>query len=343
MIIRARAPLRISFSGGGTDLPPYPEERGGVVLNATINRYAYATLRFLPDKILRVNSRDFKTIVHYGLDEPLVYDGKLDLIKACLRRLMPEITVESNGLELYLETDVPAGSGLGGSSSLVVAAIGALRKWQHLPLDNYQMAHLAWMIEREDVGFPGGMQDQYAAVFGGFNFIEFNGSNKVIVNPLRVDPRIVNELQYNMLLVYVGRRKHQNVIEEQVTGYVKRKKNVLDAMDRMKALALEAKNALITGKLNELGAILHEGWLEKKRTATSVSTSHIDEMYEEARRLGVIGGKVSGAGGGGFMFLYCPFDRKAAVAERLTQMGGQVSSVAFEFEGMRSWTWKTKQ
>ena len=340
MIIRARAPLRISFSGGGTDLPPYPEERGGLVLTATIARYAYASLRSLQERFLKVNSRDFKTIVHFALDEPLVYDGKLDLIKACLNRLMPESTPESNGAELYLESDVPAGSGLGGSSSLVVAAIGALCRWSHLSLDKYKMAHLAWEIERKDVGIPGGMQDQYAAVFGGFNLIEFYGPGKVVVNPLRVESHIVNELQYNLLMVYMGSRTSDHIIEEQMSGYIKRQSNVLEAMDRMKELTIDAKNALLTGRLNELGAILHEEWLQKKRTAASVTTARIDEMYEEARRLGAIGGKVSGAGGGGFMFLYCPFDRKPAVAERLTQMGGEVSSIAFDLEGMRAWTWK---
>jgi len=339
MIIRARAPLRISFSGGGTDLPPYPEERGGLVLNATIDRYAYATLRFLPERVLRVNSRDIETTIHLGLDDPLVYDGKLDLIKACLGRLMPEATPESKGIELYLEVDAPAGSGLGGSSAVVVAAIGALRKWRHLPLDNYQMAHLAWEIERQDVGIPGGVQDQYAATFGGINLMEFNGPGKVIVNPLRIAPQIVYELQYSLLLVYVGSRNSSHIIEEQVSGYVNRHTDVLDAMDQMKELTIEAKNALLTGRLDDLGAILHEEWLHKKRTAGSVTTPQIDEMYEEARRLGVIGGKVSGAGGGGFMFLYCPFDRKPAVAERLIQMGGQVSSIAFELEGMKSWAW----
>jgi D-glycero-alpha-D-manno-heptose-7-phosphate kinase len=340
MIVRARAPLRISFSGGGTDLPPYPEEHGGLVLNATINRYAYATLRLLSESILKVNSLDFKTTVQYGLNEPLVYNGELDLIKACLNKLMPDSMPNDTGLELHLEAEVPAGSGLGGSSSVVVAAIGALRKWRHLPLDNYQMAHLAWEIEREDVGIPGGMQDQYAAVFGGFNLIEFYGPGQVIVNPLRIEPQIADELQYNALLVYIGPRTTANIIETQISGYLKHQPDVLEAMDRMKVLTVDAKNALLTGRLDDLGAILDEAWLQKKRTAASVTASYIDEMYEEAKRLGAIGGKVSGAGGGGFMFLYCPYDRKLAVAERLAQMGGKVSSFTFEFEGMKSWTWR---
>jgi len=339
MIIRGRAPLRISFCGGGTDLPPYPEERGGVVLNATIDRYAYATLRFPRQRILRVNSLDYKTIEHYGVDQPLIYGGKLDLIKACLRRLMPDSIGDDSGLELYLETEAPPGSGLGASSALVVAVIGALREWRRLPLDDYQMAHLAWEIERKDVGIPGGMQDQYAAVFGGFSLIEFGGPGKVIVNSLRIDPRIIDELQYNLLMVFVGSRKSDSIIEAQVSGYVERRPGVLEALDRMKELTIEAKNALLTGRLDDLGQLLHEEWLEKKRTASAVTTSLIDEMYEEARRLGALGGKVSGAGGGGFMLLYCPFDRKSLVSERLVQMGGEIFPVAFEMEGMKAWSW----
>lgn len=337
-MVRARAPLRISFCGGGTDLSPYLEEHGGLVLSATIDRYAYATLRQLSEPIVRVNSLDYKAVVHYGLGGPLKYDGKLDLIKACLNRLLPDSTSEGPGLELYLETEVPPGSGLGASSSLVVAAIGAFRQWRHLPLDSYQLAQLAWEIERNDVGIPGGMQDQYAAVFGGFNFMEFYGADKVVVNPLRVDPQVISELQYNLLLAFIGTRSAGHIIEAQIAGCRNNDPEVLAAMDRMKALTVEAKRALLMGKLADLGHILHEEWLEKRRTASSVTNSEIDEMYEEARRLGALGGKVSGAGGGGFMILYCPFDRRPAVAERLTSMGAEVSSVSFEFQGLTSWT-----
>src|SRR5438067_11731020 len=173
MLVRARAPLRISFSGGGTDLSPYAEEHGGMVLNATIDRYAYATLRFLPEQILRVHSLDLETTAEFDLGAPLLADGNLDLIKACLRRLVPQAwrtgaSQPTPGLELYLETEAPPTSGLGASSALVVAIIGVLQQWLHLPLDRYQMAHLAWEIERHDVGIPGGQQDQYAAAFGGF-------------------------------------------------------------------------------------------------------------------------------------------------------------------------------
>jgi D-glycero-alpha-D-manno-heptose-7-phosphate kinase len=338
VLIRGRAPLRISFAGGGTDLSPYVQEKGGVVLNATIDRYAYATLRFPLERLIRVQSLDYKTVAHFGFDEPLAYDGNFDLVKACLTRLRVCSDTTAGGLELYLETEAPPGSGLGASSAVVVAVIGALRAWRHLSIDKYDIARTAWEVERKDVGVPGGMQDQYAAAFGGFNLIEFHTNSDVIVNPLRIDPRIIQELQYNMLLVFTGStRASSRIIEAQVSGYVDRQPGVADAMDRMKALAFDAKDALLTGRLQDLGEILHEEFLAKKRTAASIAPPFIEEMYDEARRLGVIGGKISGAGGGGFMFLYCPFDRKPAVSERLIEMGAQVLPVAFEPEGVQSW------
>jgi D-glycero-alpha-D-manno-heptose-7-phosphate kinase len=338
VLIRGRAPLRISFAGGGTDLSPYLEEKGGVVLNATIDRYAYATLRFPLEREIRVQSLDYKSVAHFGFDEPLAYDGNFDLIKACLTRLGACSGHAEGGLELYLETEAPPGSGLGASSALVVAVIGALKTWRRLSLDKYELARTAWEVERIDVGVPGGMQDQYAAAFGGFNLIEFHRNSNVIVNPLRIEPRIIQELQYNMLLVFTGTtRVSSTIIESQVAGYVDRKPGVTDAMDRMKALAFDAKDALLTGRLEDLGEILHEEFLAKKQTAASVAPPFIEELYEEARKRGVIGGKISGAGGGGFMFLYCPFDRKPAVSERLVEMGAQVLPVAFEPDGVQSW------
>jgi D-glycero-alpha-D-manno-heptose-7-phosphate kinase len=338
VLIRGRAPLRISFAGGGTDLSPYLEEKGGVVLNATIDRYAYATLRFPQEREIRVRSLDYKSEAHFGFDEPLAYDGNFDLIKACLTRLGACSGHAEGGLELYLETEAPPGSGLGASSALVVAVIGALKTWRRLSLDKYELARTAWEVERIDVGVPGGMQDQYSAAFGGFNLIEFHTKSNVIVNPLRIEPRIIQELQYNMLLVFTGTtRVSSTIIESQVAGYVDRKPGVTDAMDRMKALAFDAKDALLTGRLQDLGEILHEEFLAKKRTAASVAPPFIEELYEEARKRGVIGGKISGAGGGGFMFLYCPYDRKSAVSEKLVEMGAQVLPVAFEPEGVQSW------
>jgi len=341
MIVRGRAPLRLSFCGGGTDLPPYVNEHGGIVLNATIDRYAYATIQFPVERVLRVRSLDLDTVIERPLEEAFEFDGKHDLILACIRRFVPDLDSLNGGLEFYLETDAPKGSGLGGSSAVVAAIIGALRKWQHLLMDNYQMAHLAWEIERRDVGVPGGMQDQYATVFGGVNLIEFNQDGSVVVNPLRIDLQLINELQYNTLLVYTGiERGQSHVIESQIAGYKEKRTGIKSAMDAMKELTVQAKNSLLTGRLTRLGEILHEEWLMKKQTADTISTPQIDEMYDEARRLGVVGGKISGAGGGGFMFFYCPFDRKPAVLKRLVDLGATEFGFAFEPSGMQSWIWE---
>ena len=342
MIFRARAPLRISFAGGGTDLSPYVEQRGGLVLSATIGRYAHATVRICQERVIRVRSLDYGATLDLDIHEPPPFDGNLDLVKGCLRRLSPSHPLE-HGLELYLDTEAPPGSGLGASSALVVATIGALAEWQSLRLDRYQVAHLAWEIERKDVGVPGGLQDQYAASFGGVNMIEFRSETDVLVNPLRVEPRILSELEYNMLLAYTGATRVSNqIIESQITGLKESRNDVMRAMDEMKQLTLDAKNALLKGKLDDFAAILHEEWLAKKKTSPAVSTARIEELYDEARDKGAVGGKISGAGGGGFMFLYCPFDRKPDVAKRLSELGAEVLPVAFEAHGMQSWAWEDR-
>jgi D-glycero-alpha-D-manno-heptose-7-phosphate kinase len=339
VIFRARAPLRISFAGGGTDLSPYVNDHGGVVLSTTIDRYARATLRICAEPVIRVRSLDYGASLDLDLHEPPPFDGNLDLVKGCLRRLSPSDTLK-HGLELYLDTDAPPGSGLGASSALVVATIGALAEWRQLRLDRYEVARLAWEIERKDVGVPGGLQDQYAASFGGVNLIEFRSESEVIVNPLRVEPRILNELEYNMLLVYTGAtRLSTSIIQSQVAGLAEKRSQVTGAMDQMKRLTIQAKDALLTGRLDDFARILGEEWVAKKQTSDFVTTERIEELYEEALRVGAVGGKVSGAGGGGFMFLYCPFDRKPDVAKRLTELGGEVVPMSFVRQGMESWAW----
>jgi D-glycero-alpha-D-manno-heptose-7-phosphate kinase len=339
VLIRSRAPLRISFAGGGTDLSPFVDQHGGAVLNATIDRYAYATLRTLPEKVIRVNSLDYEAIEDFGMDLPLIHEGNLSLVKACIERFRR--VDDEHGLELYLETEAPPSSGLGASSALAVAVLGALTSLRRESVGKYEMARLAWEVERSDVGIPGGQQDQYAAVFGGFNFIEFKDAETAVVNPLRVDRETVAELEYNIVLFFTGgSRISSEIIQDQISGYEKDVEGVRDALMEMKSLAVAAKEAILKGRLADLGEILDADWQQKKRTSDGVTTPIIEELYAEARRLGALGGKVSGAGGGGFMFLYCPFDRKPAVVERLTQMGAQVFPVTFESAGMRSWHWE---
>ena len=335
MIIRSRAPLRISFGGGGTEVEPYLSERGGVVLNTTIDRYAYGTLRLRDDRQISITSLDYDLVARYKLDEPLHYDGNLDLVKAVIRRLGGGN--QHQGLGLFLHTDAPPGSGLGSSSTVVVALIGLFQHWRHLPLTNYEIADLAYQIERVDMGIKGGKQDQYAATFGGFNFIEFT-RDATIVNPLRVPWDTMNELHYNLLLCYTGQtRLSARIIDTQVERYVQRQEDVLQAMDELKQVATALKNALLRGKLDDFGALLDTAWTNKKKMAPQISDPHIDELYETARKHGALGGKISGAGGGGYMFFYCQFDKKHRVAEQLERLGAQVVDFSFDLRGLQTW------
>jgi len=334
MIIRSKAPLRISFAGGGTDVLPYSAERGGVVLSTTIDKYAYASLRFRQDQNITVQSLDYDIMAKYHVDDELLYDGELDLVKAVIKNLC---NGNGRGLDFFMHSDAPPGSGLGSSSTVVVALIGLIQRWNHLPLTSYDIAELAYHIERVDLGIKGGMQDQYAAVFGGFNFIEF-GESAVIVNPLRIEPDILNELNYRLLLCYTGRtRLSGNIINTQVSNYVRGETDVLAAMDELKSITLDMKNALLQGRVDDFGALLHDAWINKKKMANQITTSKIDVLYDTARKYGAIGGKILGAGGGGYLLVYSPFDRKHIIAEELENIGGQVVEFNFDFHGLQTW------
>jgi len=332
MIIRSKAPLRISFGGGGTDVSPYPEEKGGAVLSTTIDKYAYCTLVERGDDSINVKSLDYDIVTKYHVNDKLKYDGKLDLVKAAIKVL--EVR---NGFDLFLHSDAPPGSGLGTSSALVVALVGAFKQWLKLPLTDYDIAELAYHIEREEAGIRGGKQDQYAATFGGFNFIEFLGKTTV-VNPLRIKRNTLNELEYRLTLCYTGEtRLSAGIIEDQVSSYIQKKDDVVLALEETKKLASNMKNALLLGKLSEFGLLLHEVWCCKKRFSAKMTEPRIDELYEVARQSGAIGGKLLGAGGGGYLLLLCEFDKWHIVAERLEGMGGKIVNFTFDLRGMQSW------
>ncbi len=335
MIIRTRAPLRISFAGGGTDVPPYCDERGGVVLNATINRYAYATL--VPsDGQFTVRSLDYDASICYGIDDPFVYDGQLDLVKAVIDRFRNDHGL-AEGFEIFLHNDAPPGSGLGSSSAITIALIGAIADYCRLPLSSYQVADLAYRIERIDVGIKGGKQDQYAAAFGGFNFIEFN-RDVTVVNPLRLPESTLCELEYSLVFAYVGGTHFSShIIQKQMDNYQQRQSDAVAAMDNLKALAFEMKQALLLGNLREFGRLLDTAWQNKKRMAEGITTSRIDQLYSDVTEAGALGGKISGAGGGGFMFFLCDTQKRFAVQEALRHNGAQVVNLSFTQEGVRTW------
>ena len=331
-IYRAKAPLRISFCGGGTDVSPYPEERGGVVLSTTVDKFAYATLKPRKDDRLRIRSLDYDIVANYDRSH-LEYDGELDLVKAVARNFdLP------SGADLFIHSDAPPGTGMGSSSTMCVALVGVFKEWLNLPLTEYEIAELTYRIEREELKIAGGRQDQYAATFGGFNFIEFF-KDVTVVNPLRIRPELRNELEYNLLLCYTGQtRLSANIVASQTRAFQEKKKSVVQALDRMKELTHEMKTALLLGELERFGRLLHVAWTEKKHLDEKITSGSIDHLYALARRNGAIGGKILGAGGGGYLLLYVPFTRKQRVTRVLTEAGGEVVPFTFTEGGLATWS-----
>jgi D-glycero-alpha-D-manno-heptose-7-phosphate kinase len=334
MLIRAKAPLRISFAGGGTDVPPFPEREGGLVLNATINRYAYGTLRTREDGAITIHSYDYGSSVELAPGANPVFDGRLDLAKAAIQRFAGD---RAGGFDLLLHSNAPPGSGLGSSSAMMVALIGVLAEYASLPVTDYELAELAHAVEREELGISGGRQDQYAATFGGFNFIELYG-DRVIVNPLRVPSDVVLELEHNLLLCYTGTtRQSDHIIEDQMGRFTEGDSEAVAGLRAQKDLAVEMKNALLQRRLHDLGTLLDEAWQAKKRMSDRISNARIEELYYSARAAGALGGKVVGAGGGGYVLFYCRHDRKHEVAARMRELGASVEEFAFESSGLRTW------
>jgi D-glycero-alpha-D-manno-heptose-7-phosphate kinase len=335
-IIRAKAPLRVSFAGGGTDVAPFPAREGGVVLNATIDRYAYGSLRERDDGAIALHSLDLDIARHYAAGDELHIDGELDLVKAAIRRMAggrPQ-----RGFELVLSTSAPPGSGLGSSSSLMVCLVGVLSRFLDIQLDDYETAALAAQIEREDLELRGGLQDHYASAFGGFNFIEFT-ADRTVVNPLRIPEEVIDELEASLMLCFMGEtRASARLIDDQMSRYDAGVSETIAGLRIQKELAPEMKDALLRGHLKRFGELLDATWQAKRRMSPQISNESIDSAYELAKRAGAIGGKVTGAGGGGFMLLAVPFDRRHKVAEALTEAGVREQEFSFDQRGLRTWT-----
>ncbi|MCL1811098.1 MAG: kinase [Methanomassiliicoccaceae archaeon] len=328
--IRSRAPLRIGIAGGGTDVDPYASRKGGCVLNTTINKYAYCTITPRQDCTMQVHSS------YYGRYEapldggPLKLDGNMDLIKAVTNHF--EVR---DGFDILIQSDAPAGSGLGGSSTMMVAIISAVSNWLCTEMNRDEIAKLAYRLEREDIGLKGGKQDQYAAAYGGFNLIDIDSSS-VNVRKLDIDEDVANELQYRSLLCYTGTsRESADIITSQIDSFNKGKNE--KALDESKRLAKDIGKALAEGDIERAGHLLHEAWEYKKQFSDKISNEMINNLYDIAIKNGAIGGKVSGAGGGGFMYYICKYDRKAAVAQELKKHGVIVTDFMFDPKGVTSW------
>ncbi|HZP04451.1 MAG TPA: hypothetical protein VFB43_06085 [Terracidiphilus sp.] len=341
MLIRSRAPLRLGLAGGGTDVSPYCDEFGGAVLNATIDYYAYAALEPLTSDTVEFISADLNRSANYTAAPVLANDGCLDLFKAVYNH----VVCHYNGgkplsLRMSTRVDVPAGSGLGSSSTLVVAMLAAYAEWLNLPLSDYELAHTAFVIEREEAGLEGGRQDQYAAAFGGFNFMEFGRNSNVLVNPLRVKEWVVSELEASLLLYFTGNsRASAEIIQEQSRNVRDRNTLALDAMHAIKEEAFRMKECLLRGDFKSLHAVLRSSWESKKRMATLITNEHIERLYACALAAGAHCARISGAGGGGFMmFLTDPIHKdKVAAALRASHDGGTVYGCHFTAGGVQAW------
>lgn len=339
MIYRSKAPLRIGLAGGGTDVSPYSDMYGGAILNATVSLYAYANIEPIAENAIILQALDRREEQRFEWNSELPIDGKLDLLKGVYNRIHKQYGMPVTGFKLSTFVDAPAGSGLGTSSTLVVAIVGAFAEMLRLPLGEYDIAHLAYEIERDDLKMAGGKQDQYAATFGGVNYMEFYAADKVIVNPLRIKQQYLFELENNLVLYYTATsRESARIIEKQSQNVVSKKEKPIDAMHQLKHQAQLMKEALLKGRLHEIGEILDFGFQQKKQMAEGISNDLMDEIYASAKKSGATGGKISGAGGGGFMTFYCPGTSKYNVIEALSTFGGYVKTYQFVDHGLTSWT-----
>ncbi|MGE4373471.1 MAG: hypothetical protein AB7E29_11370 [Xanthobacter sp.] len=337
--VRARAPLRLGLAGGGTDLSPYCNEYGGNVLNATIDRFAYAHMRTNRIGALVLRARDVgqEEVLEPSLDHPI--NEGLVLHRAVYTHMM-RTYCDGVAVPLTMSTtiDVPAGSGLGASSALVVALIEAFRYALQLPLGPYDVARLAFEIERVHIGLAGGRQDQYSAAFGGVNFLEFLPDDRVIVNPLRIRREHLNEFEASLVICFTGQsRQSESIIKQQVAGLKQMDSATIAHMHELKQDAIEMKLALLRGDIRRTADILGHSWAAKKATAAGVTNDVVNELYDAAMAAGAWAGKVSGAGGGGFLMFLTDPENSYQLIQALNEAGGKASSVKFTYEGAEGW------
>ena len=330
--------MRLGLAGGGTDVSPFSDIYGGCILNATISLYAYCDIVSRQDGKIIFITEDRGERFESVSKRELPMDGNLDLLKAIYNRVIKDFDLPAQSFELHTFVDAPAGSGLGTSSTLVVAVLGAFVQWLSLPLAEYDIASLAYSIEREDLCLAGGKQDQYAATFGGFNFMEFYSDNKVIVNPLRIKDKIINELSRNIVLFYTSTsRDSAAIIERQQKNVISNNTKSIDAMQQLKKQAVLMKEALLKNDLDKIGDILNLGWEYKRQMAGGRVTKWWGDVERAAVEAGARGGKISGAGGGGYIFFYCPDCVRYKVIDVLNNFGGKVRRFEFTKEGLQTW------
>ncbi|MEE9379068.1 MAG: GHMP kinase [Candidatus Lokiarchaeia archaeon] len=333
MVIRSKAPFRVSFGGGGTDMAPYCVEHGGCVINTTIDRHVYITLKPRNDKKIRIYSINLKKEYFFKIGDK-DYSTDFEIFKGIINVLNV-----NDGLDIFIYSELPAGSGMGGSSSLSVALIGALNNYYNLGFSKHEIAQKAYDIERIELKQKGGYQDQFAAAYGGFNFIEFSDVVKVI--PINTSTEMINELQFCLILCYIGGSHFSSDIQNEVLkGYNIEKKSFMEAMQDLKDVAHSMRNIVESNnlsRLNEFGNLLHKGWVAKKSLSTKISNRKIENFYLTSRKFGVLGGKLLGAGGGGHLLLFSDSRKKHIVIQELEKIGGKIVNFHFNPKGLEVW------
>jgi D-glycero-alpha-D-manno-heptose-7-phosphate kinase len=333
MKIRSKAPFRVSFGGGGTDMAPYCIKHGGCVISTTIDRHVYLTLKPRNDKKISIYSANFKNEFSFQIGDKN-YNTKFELFKGIIN-----ILEVKDGFDVIFYSDLPPGSGMGGSSSLSVALIGAFNMYYNLGLSKHEIAQKAYDIERIELKQKGGYQDQFAAAYGGFNFIEFTDNVKVV--PIITSEDMINELQFRLILCYIGGSHFSSEIQDEVLkGYEFEKRSYFEAMRDLKEVA-HSMRKIIQGndlkQLNDFGELLHKGWIAKKSLSKKISNKNIENFYLTSRKFGVLGGKLLGAGGGGHLLLFSESGKKYTVIQELEKIGGKIVNFHFNPKGLEVW------
>lgn len=326
----ARSPVRISFGGGGTDLPSYCEQFGGAVLSTSIDKYFYTILKRRDDGFIQVISSDFRKLETWkDINDPTVKGTALEIPLAVLRDLECNISVD-----LFLASEIPPGTGLGSSASVCVNVLKIVSEYLQLGLSRYELAMRAYRIAREVLGNPVGKQDEFAAAFGGLNYIEFLRDGSVNIEPIMLPAELFRELQSNLMLFFTGAAHNSwDILKTQETATKNPSCMAVEALHEIRELAVTMRNVLMKGELEHFGRLLHEGWEAKKRVSSKISTSHIDDLYAMARQAGAVGGKVTGAGGGGFLLLYVPAARQESVRQAFSARGLREMIFGFDRDG----------
>ena len=325
-----RTPVRISFAGGGTDLPGYYERFGGAVLSAAINKHFYTILQKRTDGKVQLISSDLRAIETWeDISRTLKKGTELDIPLAVLRQLGCAVSVS-----LFLASEIPPGTGLGSSASVCVNVLKTVGTYIGREMSKYELAERAFQIARNVLGKPVGKQDEYAAAFGGINFIRFERNGDTTVEPLQIDPAVLHELQSSLMLFFTGAsRDSWKILKEQEASTATEHGSAVESLHEIRQLADHMRKTLQAGDLRRFAALLHEGWEAKKRISTNISTSLIDEAYQAARDVGALGGKITGAGGGGFLLLFCPELQQDAVRAALADLGATEMMFDFDFQG----------